>query len=296
MEGYRLRLRQASASLTASEHRVADVLSRSPESVGFGTVSEVAAAAECGVATVVRLAVKLGYRGFSDLQADVRTDLASQLRPAAERIRDAPSADQPTSDLLVDHLELEIENLRQMFAAVEADRVDRIAAVLADPARTVALLSGDAGASAVGALATMLDSLRGNVVVLDANPVAVGRRLALLPPRSVVVVCDVRRYDAWVVDLTRQARADGHTVVALTDSDLSPLAPEAAEVILVTAAAIGPFDSATALVSLVHLLVAATARRLPTTAPERLRRIEDAWHRSDAMIDDQSPPTARSQP
>ena len=55
----------ARSALTPAERRVADVVLTSPEAVAFGTVAEVAQRAATSGATVVRLATKLGYDGFS---------------------------------------------------------------------------------------------------------------------------------------------------------------------------------------------------------------------------------------
>ena len=87
------RIAQAGAQLTAAERRVAEVILAKPQLVAFGTVADLADAAGAGAATVVRLAAKIGYDGFTTLQASVQQDLAQQLRPAAERIRQPAGAD-----------------------------------------------------------------------------------------------------------------------------------------------------------------------------------------------------------
>ena len=63
---------------------------------------------------MVRLATKLGFDGFTALQASVQHDLANQLRPAAERIREPVG-----SDLVGRHLQLE-----QLPVAVDEHAVD----------------------------------------------------------------------------------------------------------------------------------------------------------------------------
>ena len=80
------RIGRANTSLTPAERRVAEVVLERPQLVAFGTVAELAEAAASGAATVVRLAGKLGYDGFTGLQASVQHSLAGQLRPAAERM------------------------------------------------------------------------------------------------------------------------------------------------------------------------------------------------------------------
>ena len=94
------RIRVHSTSLTAAERRVAEAILRSPQSVGFGTVADLADAAKVGAASVVRLASKLGFDGYSDLQASPRYPGGIALRFArVKRYRpDKTAADADTID------------------------------------------------------------------------------------------------------------------------------------------------------------------------------------------------------
>src|SRR3982750_3891451 len=62
----------ARSALTPAERRVADVVLTSPEAIAFGTVADLAQRAATSGATVVRLAAKLGYDGFTSLPAAVQ--------------------------------------------------------------------------------------------------------------------------------------------------------------------------------------------------------------------------------
>ena len=66
-----------------------------PQLVGFGTVADLAEAARAGAATVVRLAAKLGFDGFSALQASIQRDLVA---PAATGRRAHPRARRRPAD------------------------------------------------------------------------------------------------------------------------------------------------------------------------------------------------------
>ena len=87
------RITDSGTNLTPAERRVADVVLQRPQLVAFGTVAELASEAGSGAATVVRLAAKLGFDGFTSLQDAVQAELAHRLRPAAERIRQPVAAD-----------------------------------------------------------------------------------------------------------------------------------------------------------------------------------------------------------
>ena len=124
------RIRVHSASLTAAERRVAEAILRSPQSVGFGTVADLADSAGVGAASVVRLASKLGFEGYSDLQASIQHDLMRQLRPAVERIDETIDAGPGSA-----HAAVELANVRATLDVA----VRRDIAVLPDTATVIVI-------------------------------------------------------------------------------------------------------------------------------------------------------------
>ena len=189
------RIGRTSTSLTTAERRVAEVVLANPQLVAFGTVADLAEGAGSGAATVVRLATKLGFEGFSALQASVQQDLANQLRPAAERIRD-PAA----HDSLNTHLQLELGNVQNTLGEIDQVALADVVEHLADPARRVYVLSGDASRGVAAQFVGDLNALRASVTLVDGNDVAVRRTVALMEETDVLVTVDLRRYDRWLVD------------------------------------------------------------------------------------------------
>jgi DNA-binding MurR/RpiR family transcriptional regulator len=269
------RIGELSGSLTRSERLVAEVVLARPQLVAFGTVADLASAAGAGAATVVRLAAKLGFDGFTGLQASVRDDLGRQLRPAAERIREQSGGP------LVEQLSaVERSNVQSSLSGVDAATLDIAARRLADQAARVLVLSGDASRGVAQQFAGDLGVLRDDVVLVDGNEIAVARHLALLRSTDVLVVLDLRRYERWVVDAARTAAAAGVWSVALTDSVLSPLAAVADATFVISAASSGPFDSHVGTLAVFNLLVAAVAEQLREVATTRLDRLEAVWRQS----------------
>jgi DNA-binding MurR/RpiR family transcriptional regulator len=267
-------------SLTPAERRVADVVLQRPQLVAFGTVAELAAEAGSGAATVVRLAGKLGYDGFTALQDAVQAELAHRLRPAAERIRQPVAA-----DVVGRTMATELDNVQSTLEGVDREAFSRAVAALAARNVRVAVLSGEASrgiaAHAVGELAL----LRDGVELVTGTEVAVVRSIALLGQGDTCLVVDLRRYDRWVLEAARRAGERGTTLIALTDSALSPLALLADASFTVVAASAGPFDSHVATLALLNALTTAVADKLRSSATDRLDRIEAAWRSAGALID-----------
>ncbi|HWM18192.1 MAG TPA: MurR/RpiR family transcriptional regulator [Ilumatobacteraceae bacterium] len=274
------RIRAAGNELTTAERRVAEAILARPQAVGFGTVADLALAAGAGAATVVRLAGKLGFDGYTDLQSSVQRDLLHQLRPAADRIRDE------IGDGMMDrHLATELGNVQATLDGVDNEALTELVVRLCDLALPVVVISGDASDGIARQFIDELALLRPGVSRLGGNEVAIRRDVSLLAPSTTVVVIDVRRYDRWVLDTVATTRERGMWIAALTDSYLSPLAASADRTFVLSAGSVGPFDSHVGTLALLNLVVTEVAGRLRSSASSRLDRVEDAWRAAGSLTE-----------
>lgn len=267
--------------LSPAERQVAEVVLRDPEAVAFGTVARVAESAGTSGASVVRLATRLGFPGFSSLQAAVQAAIGQQLRPAVERIR----AEQG-SDVVTRTLRAELDNVQRTLSGVDPQAFDVAVRLLADRRRRVVVVAGDAETGVGAMFATALSLVRDGVVQASGSDVAVARQMAACGADTVVVAIDLRRYERWVVEHVARAVSAGATAVAVTDSLLSPLAAQAAVAFTVSAEGAGVFDSHVGTLALTNALVTGTAARLRRTATDRLDAVEAAWRAAGALLDD----------
>lgn len=266
---------------TPAERRVAEVVVSDPELVAFGTVAEVAARAGTSGATVVRLAGRLGFDGFPDLQTRVQGELSRRLRPATERIREADD-----EDVVGRTLQSALHTVHSTLDAVDRQAFDATVRLLSSGRRPVVVICGDE-ADGIGAHAvTRLSMVRGDVAHLSGSPVRAGRVVGRLASGCTVVALDFSRYDRWLLDAVRAAGDQGATVVALTDSPLSPLASLADHLFVVGADGPGPFDSYVGACALVEALCSGVARRLRASATGDLDRIDRLWRAWGALVED----------
>ena len=274
-------------ALTPAERRVAAIVADDPEAVAFGTVADVARRSGVSGATVVRLAIKLGFEGFVELQASVREELARRLRPAAERIRrPAPG------DLLGTALATEMANVAATLEAVDPAAFDRTVEMLSGGAvrgrrgrSRVFVLSGDASSGVAALFAAELSMLRPGITLVAGSEVRVARLLAEAAPGDVAVVIDLARYDRAVIDAAGRAVQRGAVLLALTDSSLSPLASLATVGFTASVTGCGPFDSHVGILALTSALLAGVAAVLRRSATDRLDQVESTWRDAGALTD-----------
>ena len=262
-----------SSELTPTERRIAEAVLAEPTLLAFGTVSDLADRVGTSRPSIVRFANKLGFQGYTLLQQHVRTDLSHQLSRPSDRIRRDDKTAPPTRDVING-------GISSVLDAFEDGRV----AELAKPmvlAEKVWILSGETSRAGAHALHSGLSMVRPRVRTLEEH--SFGTDLSDAGPQDAAVVFDFFRYRRQVITATRVLANAGVSIVAITDSPLSPLVELADTWCQIEVPAIGPFDSSAPVVVMCELLVARVAEELKDDAKNRIDQIEALWEETKAF-------------
>ena len=258
--------------LTLTDRRIARFLLDDPGAVAFGTAASFAELVGAGVGSVHRLAVQLGFRGFSDLQAQVQREISQRLRPAAERIKTESIGD--VIDLV---LQTETDNVSQTLTNVNRTALSLAVKSLANIKHNVFIISGNSSSGVALHISEELHLLRHGITLLSGNPVGLSAQIAMATKGDVLVVIDFHRYDKWLVDCVWQATDNGLVVISIADSVLAPFAKSATCHFTVSARSDTPFDSHVGTLALCSVLIGSVANLLRRDASHRLDAIERDW-------------------
>ncbi len=264
----------AADRLTPTERRIAEAVLAEPTLLAFGTVSDLASHVGTSRPSIVRFAHKLGFGGYSELQASVRETVAEQVTRPSQRIRH----DGSTNAAVKAAIDLAIVSV---FAAIEDGRLSSLAAPLVR-ARAVWIVTGETSRAGAYTLFSGLSMIRPNVHLLEGATVPVA--LASAREGDAGVAFDFSRYRAEAVRTARILAGIGVEMVAITDGPLSPLTALATTWCELTVPAIGPFDSSVPAVAMAELLVAQVAADLHDEATVRVYRIEALWDTTETFL------------
>jgi DNA-binding MurR/RpiR family transcriptional regulator len=263
-----------SGNLTPTQRRIADAALAEPTLLAFGTVSDLADRVGTSRPSIVRFATKLGFKGYTDLQQQIRKDLSHRLSRPSERIRSSGSKAISAKAAINDAIS-------SVFDAVEGNRITELVTPIVQ-ARKVWVLSGETSQAGAHALQSGLSMVRPGVHWLEEH--SFGTKLSDAAPGDTAVVIDFLRYRRQVTLAARVLAEAGVTIVAITDSPLSPLVELADTWSQITVPAIGPFDSSVPIVVLCELLVARVATDLQDVATDRIDRIEALWDQTETFV------------
>jgi DNA-binding MurR/RpiR family transcriptional regulator len=268
------RLREGLDGFPASERRVAHVLLADYPLAGLQSASDLARAVGVSTPGVTRLVARLGFGAYAQFQRCLRDELAAQLSsPLAKQSR-RPATARGALGAQSRFLQAVVGNLNETFGNLPQAEFQRVAGLLADPRRRVHLVGGRFTDALARYLAVQLRILRPGVMHLQGQEANWQDQLLDFDSRDVLLVFDIRRYQASLARLAQAARARRASVVLLTDQWLSPISRVATRVLAARVVVPSVWDSAVALMALVEALLAEVTRRNWDTARQRIAQLE----------------------
>ncbi|MEU7839570.1 MurR/RpiR family transcriptional regulator [Micromonospora sp. NPDC049114] len=261
--------------LTPTQRRIAHCLVQHAPAVAYLSAAEVAELAGVSQPSVTRFAVALGHDGYPSLRRRLR-DLTST----------TPGGPTDAGNELQQAVRAEMGNLDRLAGQLaDTDRIAETGRLLA-ASRPLPVLGLRAAAPLAAYFAYFAAKVHPDVRVLDDGGSLLTDRLeqAAEAGASAVLAFVLPRYPRETLDALRDARAAGLTVVAITDSPVSPAA-EHADVLL--PAAVGAqlvFDLHTAPMTLAMVLLQAICDAAPADTQRRLEAFEASAARRQLFL------------
>lgn len=259
VDAFRERLAFLNGALPRRLQQCADHLSAHFDKIALSTVAQIAKAAGVPPSAVMRFCQVLGFSGYAEMQRLFRNALPAGLPDYATRLTNLKAGPRGAPAALVAEF---VEASRQSLAALtlQIDETNLEQAVISlSTARTIHLAGLRRSFPVVAYLAYVFEKLD-VPAMLHAGTGAVSASAALRPD-DVLLVVSFASYSAETLDLARAARAAGLRVIALSDSQDSPLSRLADTTLTVTEVDFGAFRSLSATIALALALAVAVAAR-----------------------------------
>jgi DNA-binding MurR/RpiR family transcriptional regulator len=279
------RLSARAATLTASERALAESLLRTYPDGLLDAASVIAARTGTSASTVVRMFAKLGYDSLAEVRREARNEVTSRLQTAAQRAPATIGADRSLAECLDEALLHDQHNLVATRQGIDLATFEAMACALSDATGRVFVMAEKNSVPVSAFLATHLNMCRPQVHELGSgSPFAVDR-LLWIEPHDVLLVFTIRRYSSGARLAAQHFRAQGATVLALTDSPVAPIVQQAHHTLVVGTGNASPFDSYTAAFFLCNALVSAVAQLRHGQVSDALQRRDALWKQfqSDAL-------------
>lgn len=273
------RLRNDPDGFTPSERLLVVRMLEDYPVAAMGTISELAEQAGVSTPTVVRLARKLGFDGFADLQRALRAEVAAQIRGPLSK-KDQWHDHTAQGHPLHRFADAVSSNVRNTLHRVDTESFDQVAALLADRQRSVAIAGGRITRSLADYLFNHLQILRPGVQHISQSPNVWPQYLVDMDDTTVLILFDIRRYESDLLKLARLADERGAQIVLFTDQWGSPVGRHARFRFQGSVEVPSSWDSTIALMLLVEALIAEAQDRMGPGSRNRIEALEAMFSRT----------------
>ena len=270
------RIRAGFDRLTRAERQLAGAMLSHYPVLGLGSITEVAESSGVSTPTVVRMAKKLGYAGFPDLQASLRSELEATIsNPIAKHERWAERA--PTAHILNRFADAVMENMRQTLKQIATEDFNAAVALLGDRDRAVHIVGGRITRSIAEYFFTHMQVIRAGVRLVAPNSNTWPHYVLDMKKGDILVVFDVRRYERDILRLAEMAQTKGVTILLFTDQWGSPVIQYAAHRFHARIEAPSAWDSSVVTLFIVEAVIAAIEISNWEETRQRMRTLEDLF-------------------
>lgn len=240
-------------SLSPKMQEAARFIVDHPNEVVTTSMRTIAERAGVQPATFVRLAQQLGYPGWPQLKEAVVSDMGLQPERYGQRAKNLATRGR-THQMLDELFSTQKENLD--WTASRYSETLPCAVKLIKKAKTVHVAGFRASFPVAYSFVYAYRLFRNSVQLIDGNHGGLEMQLRLIENKDVVIVTSFAPYSREAVLVIEAAKAAGASIIALTDSDASPLALEADVAILFSINSPSFFPSLTAASSITEALLA----------------------------------------
>ncbi|HJV86438.1 MAG TPA: MurR/RpiR family transcriptional regulator [Noviherbaspirillum sp.] len=252
-----------------------------PSEVVIASMRGVAERAGEQPATLVRLAQQLGYAGWPDLKSALAHDLGLHQDSYGQRAKSLAargrSADLPSELFVAQHQNLKTTEMQC------ADSLHHAAGLLRR-AETVHIAGFRASYPIAYALYYGYRLFRNSVQLIDGQSGGLEMQLRLFEPKDVLVVTSFAPYSRESLLVAEAAKAAGLRIIALTDSQASPLAFDADVTVLFSVTSPSFFPSVVAGVALTEALLELLVADAGKVVAQKIERAEQDLFHSGAYL------------
>ena len=204
---------------------VADYILHNPATFCFLPVQELARRANVSHATVLRFCKALGYSGFLEFSREVQQIVQAGLSSVNrfDLTKDYLDSPREKQTMFATALDMEIQTLVATARSIPYEEIDRCVAMMLR-ADHIFIVGAMASCSLALHLEQTLSRATSNAYLVPSWSAQAVAMLSRVTPQSLVIAVAFPRYPMLTLDFVKAARETNCSVIAITNSQHSPLA------------------------------------------------------------------------
>ncbi|MCR4747486.1 MAG: MurR/RpiR family transcriptional regulator [Clostridiales bacterium] len=273
------RIEQEYPKFSKSHKRIADFILNDYQKAAYYTAAKLGEETDISESTVVRFAAQLGFEGFPEFQAALRDDIKGKLT-TLQRMEVA-SFKMLDEDVLEKVMRSDRDAIKETLANVSHDDF-KVAAAAINDADRIYILGVRSAAPLANFMNFYLKMVYDNVVLItSASSSEEFENIFKIRKEDVCIAISFPRYSKQVVTTLEYAKEKGAKIIAVTDSDSSPIAPLATYLLKAKSNMASFTDSLVAPLSLINALIVEATIGKRDEVLGTFAELESIWDKYD---------------
>ncbi|MBT4091093.1 MAG: MurR/RpiR family transcriptional regulator [Deltaproteobacteria bacterium] len=261
--------------LTPTERKPARILLDNYPMEGLVTIAQFAKKAKVSGPTVLRLVAKLGFARYPEFQNKLRQELQARLETPVQKTPKQAKKSVRSHDFIAEFSDTVCQNIKKSFKNIPVSEINSVTQSLGNTQQAVYLIGGRYTFVMAEHFYLHLHAIRPNVSHIDRQSSTWADHLLDIKKNDLVIVFDIRRYQDDIVSFAGKALKMGAKIILFTDQWLSPIASIAHHVFTLQTKAPSNWDSSTAIMTLIDLILAKLTKDLWLEVKDRLDAREE---------------------
>ena len=261
--------------LSKGHKKIAAYIEENYDKAAFMTAAALGQKVGVSESTVVRFATELGFKGYPELQKELQQLTTSQLT-AVQRMEVSENLI-GDSDIITSVLNGDIELIRATAEKTSREAFKNAVSEI-NRAKRIYILGVRSSAALASFLAFYFNLVFDAVTLIDtASASEMFEQMFRIDEKDVCIAISFPRYSKQTVNALRFIADRGAKIIAITDTEKSPIASFANHLLVARSDMASVVDSLTAPLSLINALIAGVTLSRRNEVYENFNKLEHIW-------------------
>ena len=261
--------------LSKGHKKIAAYIEENYDKAAFMTAAALGQKVGVSESTVVRFATELGFKGYPELQKELQQLIKSKLT-AVQRMEVSVNLI-GDSDIITSVLNGDIELIRATAEKTSREAFKNAVSEI-NRAKRIYILGVRSSAALASFLAFYFNLVFDAVTLIDtASASEMFEQMFRIDEKDVCIAISFPRYSKQTVNALRFIADRGAKIIAITDTEKSPIASFANHLLVARSDMASVVDSLTAPLSLINALIAGVTLSRRNEVYENFNKLEHIW-------------------
>lgn len=269
------KIENAYPKFSKGQKKIANYIRSNYDKAAFMTAANLSKNTGVSCSTVVRFAVELGFDGYPQLQKTLQEMVRNKLT-AVQRM-EVTSNRMGDRDILSTILNYDILKIKQTLDEIDKNAFEDAVETIIN-AKNIYILGVRSSSSLAGFLGFYLNLVFDNVKLINTTSASeIFEQIFRVDKDDVVISISFPRYSARTIKAVQYAKNQSAKVVAITDSETSPLTKFATHTLIARSDIASFVDSLVAPLSVINALIVALGMRKKSNVYTSFDKLEEIW-------------------